>query len=120
MKPVLLLGSIPAERLSEETSYLDAVRRAGEAVGLADDAVREATTRRLIVERRASRSLRELEALLDMAKGKGAESDVDYARLAESTRTVRALAESGDLLGALDQSLALKPELLALEMRTRR
>ena len=109
-----------AHRLAETAdSYLEAVRRAGDAVGLADDAARDAATHKKIVERHAARCVRELEALLSMSQHGGAESDPEFAALAERYRSVRATAEAGDLLGALDQGRALKPELLALEMRFR-
>jgi len=110
-----------ARRLSDGESYLDALRRAGESVGLADQAYVLARQQKAILTRRVARCIKELEGLLDIARSKGARDQApeEYEGLSERARAVESLAASGDLPGAYDQGIRLKPELLALEMRFR-
>ena len=76
---------------------------------------------RYIASRRVRRALLELEGFLAIAYDRGAETEAPDALTAFDQRIqhVKTVAESGDLLGALELARRLRPELLAFEQRFR-
>ena len=107
--------------LQRRASYPEAIARMTEAVSAADEAHREAVMHKLVVARHVSRSLKEIEGLLAIARSRGAaeKAPADLEGYEARYREVRTIAESGDLLGALDQGSRLEPELLAFEQSFR-
>lgn len=103
-----------AQLMTSEQRYLESVRFAGEAVAHADDAFDAATMAKRVAERDVSRCLSELEGLIAIAESRGAAA-TELAGFRERYLGVKAVADSGDVLGALDQGSQLKPELLAFE-----
>ncbi len=71
--------------------------------------------------RKLGRLLFELGGLLEMAADRGAEEEApaELSALRARYEEVRAMAEERDLLDALADGMALKPELLAFEGRFR-
>lgn len=107
-----------AELMTSEARYLEAVRHAGEAVTHADEAHGVATVEKKIAIRHVDHCLRELEGLMAIARARGATDDT-LAPFEERYAGVKIVADHGDLLGALEQGMALKPALLALEQSLR-
>ena len=108
-----------ARTLSDEGGYLAALHAAGDAVTHADEAYGVATIERRVASRDVDRCLRELEGLIDIARSRGAPAD-EVESFRERYDAIRAVAEGGDLLTALDLGRQLKPEVLAFEQRFRR
>ena len=110
-----------AQSLNEDGSYLAAIHAAGVAVMHADNAFDVSTIERSIAERHLERCLQELEGLMAIARYRGAGSAApsELDAFGERYRAVKATADGGDLLAALEQGRQLKPELLAFEQRFR-
>ncbi len=110
-----------AARLSEAESYREAIVKAGQAVALADNAVEQAQLQRRVTARHVSRCLRELEGLLAIVSSRepARVPGPAFAAFLDRYRGIEARAQSGDLLGALDDGAQLKPELLAFEIALR-
>ncbi len=108
-----------ARRLTEEEqAYRNAILVAGEAVEHADEAFRQTTMKKRIVFRKLTRCLGELEGLISIARSRGATSE-ELAPFELRYQGVRTLGESGDLLAAIAEAEAFKPELLLFEQRFR-
>lgn len=108
-----------ARRLAEEEkAYRGAILIAGEAVERADEALRRSTMTKRVVTRKLTRCLGELEGLISMARSRGATPE-QLAPFELRYQGVRTLGESGDLLTAIAEAQALKPELLSFEQRFR-
>ena len=107
-----------AYALTEERSYLAAVHAAGDAVAEADMAFETATVEKKMAEHHVDHCLGELEGLMAIARSRGAPED-ELAAYDARYQAIKAIADDGDLLTALDQGLQLKPELLAFETRFR-
>ena len=71
-----------------------------------------------VVMRKLTRCLGELEGLISMARSRGATPE-QLAPFELRYQGVRTLGESGDLLTAIAEAQALKPELLSFEQRFR-
>jgi len=113
-------GLAQAERLVEtEHAHREALRAASEASLAAEDALRSAESTRAAVERKLDYLRAELDALLEIAVSRGAEESDELRALRERCAHVGTVAASGDVLGALGEATALKPELLAFERRYR-
>lgn len=113
-------GLEQAERLDAAGhAHREALRAAADASLAAEDALRSAETARAATLRKLEHLQAELEALLDIARSRGAEEGEEIRALGARCAQVEAHAESGDLLGALDEATALKPVLLAFEQRYR-
>jgi len=115
------LALATARSLTEDGSYLPAIHAAAETVMHADDAFEVSTLERSIAEQRLERCLQELEGLIAIARYRGAGSATpnELEAFGERYRAVKATADGGDLLTALEQARQLKPELLAFEQRFR-
>ncbi len=108
-----------ARRLAEEEkAYRSAILVAGEAVEHADEATRQSTIKKRIVARKLTRCLGELEGLISIAGSHGATPE-ELAPFELRYQRVRTLGESGDLLAAIAEAEAFKPELLLFEQRFR-
>lgn len=108
-----------ARRLAaEDKAYRDAILVAGEAVEHADEAFRQSSMKKRIFARKLTRCLSELEGLLSIAGSRGA-TPAELAPFELRYRSVRALGKSGDLLAAIAEAEAFKPELLLFEQRFR-
>ena len=101
---------------------LGAIRAAARATIRADEASVHASSESAVARQRLDRLLFELDSLLDMAgkRGAGAEAAEELASLRKRSGSVRELARTGDVLGALKDGADLKPELLEFEKRFRR
>jgi hypothetical protein len=110
-----------ARSLVESRDYRDSVHSAAEAVQHADEAFDESTLERSIAKRRVERCLNELQGLMAIARSRGAASVAADELAAFVTRydAVKATADSGDLLTALEHGHLLEAELLAFEQRFR-
>jgi len=111
-----------AQRLASiERDYLAAIQAAAHSTLRANEAFFRASSERIVVVRRLDQILFELEGLLEMAADRGAEEEApaELAALRARYEEVRAMAEERDLLDALADGTALKPELLAFEERFR-
>ncbi len=115
------LSLATARSLVEDRGYRAAIHSASEAVLHADDAFNVSTIERSIAARRVERCLNELEGLMAIARSRGAASEApdELAAFVERHDAVKAAADSGDLLTALEQGRHLEPELLAFEQRFR-
>jgi hypothetical protein len=115
------LALATAQSLIEDHGYRGAVHSAAEAVAHADDAFNVSTLEKSIALRRFERCLNELEGLMAIARSRGAASAApdELSAFAERYEAIRAIAEGGDLLTALEQGRQLEPELLAFEQRFR-
>ena len=108
-----------ARRLAEEEkAYRDAILAAGDAVEHADEAFKQSLMEKRVVSQRVTRCLGELGGLISIARSRGAAPD-ELAPLELRYQSVKAVAESGDLLAALAEAEAFKPELLLFEQRFR-
>ena len=108
-----------ARRLAdEEKAYRGAILVAGEAVEHADEAVRESIIEKRIVFRKLTRCLGELEGLIAIAESRGATPE-ELAPFELRYQGVRTLGDSGDLLAAIAEAEAFKPELLLFEQQFR-
>ena len=115
------LALATAQSLVDDRGYRDAVHSAAEAVRHADNAFETSTVEKSIAQRRFNRCLNELEGLMAIARSRGAASVApdEFAAFAERYEAIKAVAESGDLLTALEQGRHLEPELLAFERKFR-
>jgi hypothetical protein len=111
-------GLAEAEGLVRQSEHAAAIRAAAEASLAAEDAATEATAERALVVQRFERLRSELRALLEIAASRGADPEALHP-LRDRCDHVDTVAEQGDLLGALGEAVALKPELLAFEQRFR-
>jgi hypothetical protein len=112
-----------AQRLASlERDYLAAIQAAAHATLRANEAFFRASSERIVVVRKLDQLLFELEGLLEMAASRGAEEEApaEFSALRSRYEEVRAMAEERDLLDALADGTALKPDLLAFEERSRR
>ncbi len=110
-----------ARSLTEDRRYLPAIHAAAAAVMHADDAFDSSTIERSIAERHFARCLHELEGLMAIARHGGADAEApsELEAFVARYRAVKATADAGDLLAALEQARQLQPELLAFEQRFR-
>lgn len=110
-----------ARSFVESRDYRRAVHSAAEAVAHADDAFDESTVEKGIALRRVERCLNELEGLMAIARSRGADSLApdELAAFVERYLAVKATAENGEVLTALEQGHALEAELLAFEQTFR-
>lgn len=108
-----------ARRLAEEEkAYRSAILVAGEAVERADEAFRQSTRTKRVVTIKLRRCLGELQGLISIARSRGATPE-ELAPFELRYQGVRTLGESGDLLAAIAEAEAFKPELLLFEQRFR-
>jgi hypothetical protein len=109
-----------ARRLVEEgKDYRGAIQAMALASLRADEAGARAQAERMVAERRLRQVLLDLESLLEIAATRGAseKAPLELAGLRARYESVRDLAMGPDLLEALDQGSALRPELLKFEER---
>jgi len=104
-----------------ERDYLAAIQAAAHSTLRANEAFFRASSERIVVVRRLDQILFELEGLLEMVADRGAEEEApaELSALRSRYEEVRAMAAERDLLDALADGMALKPELLAFEGRFR-